>query len=152
MRGAYVLVIDLNENRKFQFKSIGNLTCEKGTWLYVGSAMGKGSTSLENRIRRHFHHEKTVHWHIDHLLKSGSEIRNAIWAESSIRVECDIAKGVEQMKDIYPGPKGFGSSDCRKKCWSHLFQSKVDSGLERKIKRVFTTLNLEPRITEDGNI
>ncbi|MGY5858988.1 MAG: GIY-YIG nuclease family protein [Candidatus Thorarchaeota archaeon] len=152
MRGAYVLIIDLKEVRSFHIKSLGNLTFEKGTWLYIGSAMGNGSTSLENRIRRHFRSEKTIHWHIDHLLKSDASIRNSIWSESSEPVECDIAKSIEQMENIYPGPKGFGASDCKNKCFTHLYHSQIESCLEEQIQSVFSKLKLEPRITQDGNL
>ncbi|TFH10622.1 MAG: GIY-YIG nuclease family protein [Candidatus Thorarchaeota archaeon] len=152
MKGVYTLIIDLDEDLSFRLRSLGNLTFEKGTWLYVGSAMGKGSTSLENRIRRHFRSEKTTHWHIDHLLKTGLKIRAAIWSESSVHIECDIAKSIGQINGNEPGPKGFGASDCKQKCWTHLFRSNVENGLERKIKTVFTELNLEPRISRDGKI
>jgi len=152
MRGAYTLIIDLKEDFSFSLKSLGNLTLEKGTWIYIGSAMGRGSTSLENRIRRHFRSEKTIHWHIDHLLKSNTRIRSAIWAESSSHIECDIAKSIEQMKNISPGPKGFGASDCKNKCRTHLYYSKVDTGLEKKIQGVFSKLTLTPRISKDGQL
>jgi sugar fermentation stimulation protein A len=152
MRGAYTLIIDLEEDLELHLKSLGDLSFKKGTWIYVGSAMGGGSTSLENRIGRHFRSEKTIHWHIDHLLKSHSKIRSAIWAESSVQIECDIAKAIRQMNNIFPGPEGFGASDCRKKCWTHLYQSKIKSGLEKKIQKVFTDLLLVPKISNDGHL
>ncbi|MGY5879208.1 MAG: GIY-YIG nuclease family protein [Candidatus Thorarchaeota archaeon] len=152
MRGAYSLIIDLEKDLSFRLKSLGDLSFGKGTWVYIGSAMGNGSTNLENRIKRHFRSEKTIHWHIDHLLKSNSRICAAIWAESSTHIECDIAKGIEQMKNIFKGPKGFGASDCRKKCWTHLYHSKVEKGLEKKIQSVFTKLLLKPKISQDGHL
>ena len=152
MRGAYVLIIDLHENLSFRLKSLGDLSFDKGTWVYVGSAMGMGSTSLENRLRRHFRSEKTIHWHIDHLLDSGSNIRAAIWSESSSPVECEIAKNIDILEGINTGPKGFGASDCKQKCGTHLFHSEIGNGLEKKIQDVFKKLNLEPRITQDGSL
>lgn len=150
MRGAYVLIIDLKKTLSFQLNSLGNLSFEKGTWIYIGSAMGNGSTSLENRIGRHFRSVKTIHWHIDHLLHSDSKIRCSIWSESVEPIECDIAKSVEQLDDVYPGPKGFGASDCKSKCFTHLFQSKIESGIERKIQSIFVKLKLIPKVTLDG--
>ena len=152
MKGAYVLIIDLMENLSFHLKSLGSLSFEKGTWIYIGSAMGNGSTSLENRLARHFRSEKTIYWHIDYLLKSSAKIRCSIWTESSKPVECDIAKSIEQINNIYQGPKGFGASDCKNQCFTHLYQSKIQSGLEEDIEGVFKKLKLEPRITQDGNI
>ncbi len=150
MRGAYVLIIDLNEILSFNLKSLGNLSFDEGTWIYVGSAMGMGSTNLENRIGRHFRSKKTIHWHIDHFLDSDSKIRASIWSESSSPAECAIAKSIDKMININPGPRGFGASDCKHKCWTHLYQSKIDNGLEKKIQDVFRNLKLEPRITYDG--
>ncbi len=152
MRGAYVLIIDIHENISLRFKSLGNLSFDKGTWVYVGSAMGMGSTSLENRIHRHFRSEKTIHWHIDHLLDSGSTIRTAIWSESSYPVECEIVSSINILDDIHPGPRGFGASDCKQKCGTHLFHSTIGKGLEKKIQDVFRKLNLDPRITQDGSL
>jgi Uri superfamily endonuclease len=152
MKGAYVLIIDLLENLTINLKSLGTLPFEKGTWIYIGSAMGQGSTSLENRIARHFRKEKTIHWHIDHLLNSDSKIRYSIWSESYETVECDIAKSIEQMENIFPGPKGFGASDCKRKCFTHLYNSKIENNLEENIQGVFKKLKLEPNITQDGNL
>jgi len=152
MRGAYVLIIDLCKNHSIHLKSLGDLKFEKGTWIYIGSAMGNGSTNLENRIRRHFHSEKTIHWHIDHLLNSDSNIRISVWAESSHPIECEIAKSIESLEGIQKGPRKFGASDCKNKCWTHLYRSTVGEDLERKIKAIFLNLQLTPRVTKDGNI
>jgi len=46
MRGVYTLIIDLKETLSFNLKSLGNLSFEKGTWIYIGSAMGNGSSNL----------------------------------------------------------------------------------------------------------
>jgi Uri superfamily endonuclease len=152
MRGAYVLIIDLKKNHSIHLKSLGDLKFAKGTWIYIGSAMGNGSTNLENRLRRHFRSEKTIHWHIDYLLNSDSRIRSSIWSESAYPVECEIAKSIESLEGIQKGPKRFGASDCKNKCWTHLYHSLIKEGLEGKIKTVFKNLNLNPKITNDGII
>ncbi len=151
MRGAYTLVIDLHEDLFFTLKSLGNLNFQRGTWVYVGSAMGRGSTSLENRIKRHFRKEKVIHWHIDHLLNSDSRIKSAIFAESNTKVECTLAQRIEELDGIVPGPKGFGASDCTQGCFTHLFYSKTTK-IEEAIMTTFEQLNLNPRKTQDGNI
>ena len=54
MKGTYILVIRLFEDSKIKIGSIGKLDFFKGYYLYLGSAMGnKGSTTLENRVKRH---------------------------------------------------------------------------------------------------
>ncbi|MHA1950564.1 MAG: DUF123 domain-containing protein [Candidatus Thorarchaeota archaeon] len=59
MKGAYVLIIEISETVDIQIQSLGNVSFQPGSWIYVGSAMGAGSTNLENRIKRHFRSEKT---------------------------------------------------------------------------------------------
>ncbi len=150
MRGAYVLIIDLNRKQSVHLKSLGSLDFERGAWIYIGSAMGNGSTNLENRIRRHFRSTKKIHWHIDHLLSSDAKIRCSIWSESQYSVECEIAKSIEKIQGVIRGPRGFGASDCKNKCWTHLYYSAIDEDLEDKIMTVFVNLKLTPNITVDG--
>lgn len=150
MRGAYVLIIDLKKDHSIHLKSLGELEFEKGTWIYIGSAMGNGSTNLENRLRRHFRSEKTIHWHIDHLLNSNSIIRSSVWSENARPVECEIAKSIENMEGIQKGPRGFGASDCKNKCWTHLYHTLIKEDIEEKIVTAFKNLDLNPKITNDG--
>ena len=131
-----------------QFLHLNNKCLNRQYHLLLKS----GSTSLENRIRRHFRSEKTIHWHIDHLLRSKSKIRSAIWAESATHIECEIAKNIKRMRNIYPGPKGFGASDCKRNCWTHLYHSTIERGLEKKLQEVFTQLLLEPKISKNGHL
>ena len=123
MKGVYVLVIEVPEDRYYDIKAMGGFLFEKGIWLYVGSARGEGSTSLENRIRRHFRKEKRVHWHIDALLRHPTNLLAAIWAESTDSMECAVAQSIKGINEVVPGPKGFGASDCLNRCTTHLFTS-----------------------------
>lgn len=152
MKGVYVLVIEVPNDQKYTIKALGELLFEKGIWLYVGSAMGDGSTSLENRIRRHFRKEKRAHWHIDALLQYPTYLQAAIWAESTDSMECEVAQSIEKIREFVPGPRGFGASDCTNQCTTHLFHSRKNEKAQDLVIQAFTKLHLEPRITVDGSI
>jgi Uri superfamily endonuclease len=150
MRGVYVLIIQVPHNLPLRIKSLGEFVLKRGTWVYIGSAMGSGSTNLENRISRHFRKEKTIHWHIDALLQHSVNLQTSIWAESYQPMECKVVHSIENKKEFISGPAGFGASDCKNNCTSHLFQCLIDQKVKYLIKRIFVKLGLEPRITHDG--
>jgi Uri superfamily endonuclease len=157
MKGAYVLLIEVQRQVSFKLASLGQVKFEPGKWVYIGSAMGEGSTNLENRIKRHFRSQKTVHWHIDHLLKRKNAIlHKAIWSESQFHIECDIAREFEtgDTEMFMTGPKRFGASDCKKGCSAHIFrQSSIsDKEIEDVVESVFRKLGLNPLQTTDGCI
>jgi len=157
MKGAYVLIIEVIRRVSFKLASLGLVAFEPGIWVYVGSAMGRGSTSLENRIKRHFRTQKSFHWHIDHLLRSKNAfLHKAYWAESQTHAECGIARVIEfGIIDLFmPGPRGFGASDCQSGCTAHIFlQSPLsDKDIEYVVRSVFEEQGLTPSITTDGNI
>ncbi len=150
MKGAYILIIDIKEPVMVQIQSLGEVTFQPGKWVYVGSAMGNGSTNLENRIKRHFRSEKTVYWHIDHLLDQGVDLHKAFWTESPTHAECDIAQELESTGTFGVGPKQFGSSDCKRGCSAHIFRFQSDSGIDEAIETAFQNLGLKPSVTSDG--
>jgi Uri superfamily endonuclease len=150
MKGVYVLVIQILKDLSLTIKSLGHLRFERGTWLYVGSAMGDGSTNLENRLLRHFRSKKTIYWHIDYLLSRKVTLQSAIWAKSSHSLECQLAKGFENDTMCVPGPKGFGASDCRNRCYSHIFRCLNDERVVENVQNIFVSLGLEPKLTLNG--
>ncbi|MBY9012063.1 MAG: GIY-YIG nuclease family protein [Candidatus Lokiarchaeota archaeon] len=130
MKGTYIIVIHLLENSKIKIGSLGILDFIKGYYLYIGSAMGnKGSTTLENRIKRHLSvsNNKNLFWHVDYLLASKFCLITEIYLISTIiRLECIISKEVYKASDNYI--KNFGSSDCQ--CTSHLYYFKEFRGIK----------------------
>ena len=152
MKGGYVLIIKIPRRLSLFLKSIGSITVDPGIWVYIGSAMGHGSTNLENRIRRHFRKEKKVHWHIDHLLASKVQLLAAIWAESQKPIECDIVQALEKQKEFTNGPRKFGASDCVRGCFTHLFQTRDKINVESVVIKVFKQLELSPKITHEADI
>ena len=114
MKGSYILLIEVENDREIEFRKLGKIRFKKGFYAYVGSALN----GIEARVKRHLRKEKRLWWHIDYLL-SEAVIREVICVESDRREECSIARNLEKQFDSI---KGFGCSDC--KCPSHLFFSK----------------------------
>ena len=164
MKGVYVLVIQIEKNLTTTIGALGQVGFQRGIWAYVGSATGAGSTSLENRIRRHFTDEKTVHWHvrrhlresksthwhIDYLLKTNASPLRAIWTEANRGAECDLAGEMNKSPQFVAGPRGFGSSDCTRGCGTHLFRFIGLGKPDGSIRGILSDLGLTPFITEEG--
>ena len=115
MKGCYVLIIELKENKSIQISKIGKIFFKKGFYAYIGSALN----GLEQRINRHIRNKKKIHWHIDYLLQHG-KIMKVFYKENNKREECIIAiKFKVKLMSI----SNFGCSDC--KCSSHLFHGNL---------------------------
>jgi len=128
MKGTYVLLIKLDNDKIIQIGKLGKIFFKKGYYAYIGSALN----GLEQRINRHLRENKKTHWHIDYFLKHG-KIISVYYRENSIREECNIAKKIDKKLSSTPG---FGCSDCN--CNSHLFY-----GFEKEIITVIKNLNLK---------
>ncbi|HBC87133.1 MAG TPA: DUF123 domain-containing protein [Lentisphaeria bacterium] len=113
MKGIYILVVNLQNDSKIRIGSMGIIPFRKGTYAYVGSAMG----GLEARIRRHLRTRKKLHWHIDYLLKRAVVMKVLVKGTSSKSEECRTAGLLQSFGAA--AVEDFGSSDC--KCASHLF-------------------------------
>ncbi|MHA1772413.1 MAG: GIY-YIG nuclease family protein [Candidatus Thorarchaeota archaeon] len=146
MRGVYVLIVNVPETIVVPVGAMGEVSFDSGEWVYVGSAMGAGSTSIENRLKRHFSENKTVHWHIDYLLREGGRARLAIWSQSKISRECDVAHALKEHVLFEPGPTGFGASDCRRHCGTHIFRFTGKDEPEQWIQRTMIDLGLQPNM------
>lgn len=121
MKGTYIIAIYVLENSVIRIGALGEIEFLKGYYLYIGSAMGnKGSTTLENRVKRHVSDSKgkKIFWHIDYLLTNQNCVITRLYLIPSLkRLECIIANEALQTSD--QRIKNFGSSDCD--CLSHLY-------------------------------
>ncbi|MBS3794349.1 MAG: GIY-YIG nuclease family protein [Candidatus Thorarchaeota archaeon] len=151
MQGVYTLIIEVTNPLNLAAGGLRDLTLEKGTYVYVGSAMGTGSTNLENRLARHFSEKKTVHWHIDYLLKKDVEKKSAVWAETEKSRECDVALRIKMSNHFANGPSGFGASDCKKKCGTHLFRQISKKSTPKILEEIFEQFGLTPHIGTKDN-
>ena len=84
----------------------------QGYYVYIGSA----KRNLEQRIRRHRHLRKKMHWHIDYL-RQESEFIGVIPIRTKRDFEHLLATAISDIADWEI--KGFGCTDCS--CKSHLF-------------------------------
>lgn len=149
--GVYSLIIEVQLPQKLKIGALGNIEFKKGYYVYVGSALGKGPTSLRGRIGRHLSRVKKPFWHIDYLLNSPEGVKVAAFVVSPTdkRMECSIAFVI---KDGYPSKalpiKGFGSSDCLTGCHGHLFYlaevERLDEALEI-VRIAHRSVGLSPR-------
>lgn len=97
---------------------LGRVRFSAGWYFYTGSAR----RAIEARIRRHFARKKKIHWHIDRLLsRQAANVAFALAFEADlVESECSLhQRTLSALSATTPVP-GFGSSDCRAGCQSHL--------------------------------
>ncbi|GFP42445.1 sugar fermentation stimulation protein A [Candidatus Hakubella thermalkaliphila] len=110
--GSYIIILNLKNTQKLSIGELGEITLEKGYYLYVGSAR----KNLTRRVQRHRRKRKKLFWHIDYLGQI-ADFHLALPVRSSADLECDIAKRLKAISD-WSVPE-FGVSDCS--CETHLF-------------------------------
>lgn len=107
---SYQLHIDVKRSIRIRVGCLGHFQFPAGSYVYTGSA----KRNIETRIARHLRKEKAFHWHIDWLL--------AAPGVTVARVTCS-GKGECALNQQVTGTivvPGFGASDCRNGCGSHL--------------------------------
>ncbi len=107
---TYQLFIELSQPVSITIGLLGRFTFPAGRYIYTGSA----KRGLEARIRRHLSSKKKKHWHIDYLLahKNTQITEVKRFSEPECLINQQISGDI-----IVPG---FGASDCKKRCGSHL--------------------------------
>ncbi|MHA1577263.1 MAG: GIY-YIG nuclease family protein [Candidatus Thorarchaeota archaeon] len=144
MKGVYVLIIAIPQEIIIDVGSMKKVVFSKGHWVYIGSAQGTTSTSLEYRLKRHFSTSKKIHWHIDYLLSDHVLLQDAVWAETDQNLECQVVQNLIQTKQFELGPLGFGASDCKSKCRAHLLKYSGTKSPIPRIEGIFKELGLTP--------
>lgn len=128
--GTYVLIMRAPDEGQVTIGKLGRIDFEGGWLLYVGSAFGSGG--LRARVGRHLRDDKSLHWHIDHLLAE-VEVAEVWWTEDERKVEESWAEALRGMPDARVPLRRFGSGDCG--CEGHLIhlpgRPDVDSLRER---------------------
>ncbi len=107
---SYQLHIELARAARIDVGRLGRVTLKAGRYVYTGSAR----RGLEARIRRHLSARKTLHWHIDYLLAHPAA--RIVSVHRSPSAECSLNR---RAGGQVPVP-GFGATDCRAGCGSHL--------------------------------
>jgi len=119
--GIYTLLLFLPKQVTLDIGKLGKQKFPRGYYTYTGSALGKGATSLKHRIARHLRKEKRRFWHIDYLLADENiSVEAVIVAETNQNMECKTNQHIKTIIGAKVPVKGFGASDCRKNCESHL--------------------------------
>ena len=111
---AYVLVLRLDETIQIEFPRVASDQLMPGWYVYVGSARGSGG--IRARIKRHFQHGKTAHWHIDLLTMHAVEMAALAVTDGH---ECELVDKLLESLRFKVAATGFGSTDCSR-CESHL--------------------------------
>jgi Uri superfamily endonuclease len=107
---TYQLLIELRVARTIAVGRLGRFRFPAGWYVYTGSA----KRGVDARVARHLKRDKPLHWHIDWLLATpGANVRALRVLEAA---EC--AANARLAGEIVA--PGFGSSDCRAGCGSHL--------------------------------
>jgi Uri superfamily endonuclease len=144
-RGVYSLLIELEEGRAIELKRGVCWRLPKGYYVYTGSALGRGSTSLEKRLERHLSVNKKTYWHIDRLLDGSARVVRAVYAEAATRMECKLNQKISSLLRA-KAVKGFGSSDCKYGCVGHLlYPNPLLRDLSGLLRRAFCELGLKYR-------
>ena len=125
--GVYTLVIVVDNPVSIRVGSLGLLPFPKGVYAYTGSALGK-SVNLRNRLMRHLGSRARLKWHIDYLLEAEDvRVEAVVFATTNRRAECAVSKLILERLGREPVFRGFGSSDCKEGCPTHLcFCGQVD--------------------------
>ena len=144
--GIYTLVIKNQKDQYLIIGKLGNFFFPQGLYVYIGSALGKSATNLENRLQRHLSKLKRRFWHIDFFLSSESvEIIAIYFAITSEKRECQLASSIiSKDSGIIIIPR-FGASDCKNNCKSHLVYFQIEQAqLMSLIQSTFYEINLKP--------
>ena len=107
---SYQLFIRIEKDIALQIGKLGYFAFPAGYYVYTGSAR----RNMEARLRRHHNRDKKLHWHIDYLLQHPAV--KILSTRTSETAECALNQQIEGSIVA----KGFGASDCRQGCGSHL--------------------------------
>ena len=143
-RGVYALIIKNQKEVYLQIGKMGNFLFPGGFYVYIGSALGSTSTSLEHRLKRHLSPLKKLFWHIDYFLNSENvKIISILYAHTSEQKECELASAISQLSKAEKLTPRFGASDCRANCGAHLFYFTIEQDeLIKQIESAFSAINL----------
>lgn len=146
MRGVYTLILRVNKPTAIRIGALGILRFRAGTYVYVGSGLGRNASSVEGRIARHLGMRKKNHWHIDYLLGSARvTLLRVAYAITRRHVECGLAEHLSYGRPSSCLYVHFGSSDCN--CRAHLlFMGRASGNLVLALVRnAYRSLDLNFR-------
>lgn len=107
---TYQLLIRLTTPQRLRIGRLGEFDFPAGRYVYTGSA----KRCLEARIAYHLSTTKALRWHVDFLL--AAEAAQVFEVRRFGEEECEVNQRTSGQILI----PGFGASDCRAGCVSHL--------------------------------
>lgn len=141
-KGCYSLILKVRKPIVIRVGALGYVKFDEGLYVYIGSALGSKAQNLENRIKRHFSRCKKIKWHIDFLLSDENvSIEKVIVCKTEDKVECLVVKELAKIGLYNPKIRGFGSSDCKSGCFSHLIYLGSSVTIEEAVMVVLDTYN-----------
>jgi len=139
--GIYTLIVFMSNEARLKVGKLGIQRFPAGYYNYTGSALGTGASSLKQRVTRHLQKRKQKFWHIDFLLDhENATVTAVIAAQTDRKAECNINRSVKKELRAKIPFVGFGASDCKQNCESHLLFSadiKNDDILVEKIAKCY---------------
>ena len=139
-KGTYTLAILVPAEKRIDVGALGTRDFSKGYYAYTGTAFGKNAQSLAGRILRHLRRDdKKKRWHIDYLLAADNvKVISVVAAYTKEKMECKINQRLRDSLQATIPVRGFGSSDCRKKCGSHLLYLGLDENVPERIADLYS--------------
>jgi len=114
--GCYQLIFTLNKSKDLTVGRLGKLTFLRGFYIYTG----RHKNRLTKRIYRHLNPLKKIHWHVDYLT-TDTDFKLCYFLIYPERLfECQLHQQIKNFCMGYERYKGFGNSDCKEGCLSHL--------------------------------
>lgn len=142
-----MLILEVKRAFQSPVGGLGKARFKRGLYLYAGSALGQGSSSLEGRLKRHLRGYKKVYWHIDHLTTMPQvKVVSAYYVESEVNRECELTATLVKALDGKIEHPGFGSTDCG--CEGHLIYVGGRSAFDRILENasVLKSHGLKPYV------
>lgn len=145
--GVYVLLLRVSEEATVTVGKLGKQTFPRGHYTYTGSALGKGATNLKHRISRHLRKRKRSFWHIDYLLANENvHVEAVVAVETDQKMECNVNQQIKRIDGAEVPVNGFGASDCRKSCGSHLLYFPAIENVDCLVQKLVSHLQSETNV------
>lgn len=136
-------MMEIDADISVQIGALGEFIFEPGIYYYGGSA----KRGLAARVRRHYRHNKKIHWHIDYLtVHLGVHLKEAWLFPGFSDVEHELSDNTQvSLQNL---PRGFGNGDCTMGCPSHLWRGSGEVGPEHFSDEYYTESFLQKNISE----
>ncbi len=120
---SYLLIWRNAQTQRLKIGMLGDFIFPEGWYVYAGSAQGSGG--VRGRVAHHLRIAKNPRWHFD-WLRPALEPHYGLVIYGLEQWECRWAQFLSSMTGSRVIAPGFGASDCRNGCSSHLIYFSED--------------------------